>query len=385
MHKILLILPDPNVVYMQFVIQLIRKYSTCSNSVHVLLPEGSHDPDAFYLVNTTIHRFPYNSRSVLQRLGIGLRAITIAKTHKIDTIFGLNQTGVLISWFVSKTRKCKYYYLNDELYVGVGSESYLVKLRNLLFWVFERIGADSATALITQDRWRGRGLKKILKLKKTKVIVLPNVPIPSSNVDRSYLLKRLGLSANAKVVLHMGVIYDYNLCDELIQNVQKLASDSILVFYIHRDENKSYGCQIANKIKELAKSNNEIKKRVFIIDSCAGSKSLDDLISSATIGLAFYPAQLGHNIRLMGYASGRVNSYLVNGVPCLATDLVGLRWIRRWHAGEISTNKVDDVVYKINLMLKNISYYREGCKNVAESQLNFDYHFSKMLNVITGS
>jgi hypothetical protein len=378
MEKILLILPDPNFAFMQFVFELIKKSSNRFNGVHLLVPEDSHELENFRAMNVTVHCFKYDTRSVRQRFCILLKAIAVSRKNNVGAIFGLNQTGVFVSWIVSVIVRVKYYYLNDELYVIDKKGKVNNRLRGRLFWIFEKIGASFSTAIITQDRWRGIALKKILRLRGKTIIVLPNTPTPALDAERQFFVRHLGLTPNQRVVLHMGLIHDYKLCEQLVMNVNELDSNAVLVFYIHRDEKKSLGFRLAERVKELAKTDREIRKRVFIIDGHVGAKVLGDIISSATIGLAFYPADLGHNIRLMGFASGRVNSYIVNAVPCLATDLVGLRWIRRLHAGEVCSTSVYDVLKSANMMLRNLALYQRGCQNVAASELNFNKHLDNL-------
>jgi hypothetical protein len=150
------------------------------------------------------------------------------------------------------------------------------------------------------------------------VFVVPNAtPGPALRQVSTYFRDRLGLGADARILLHAGSLW-WSRAKELAAVANEWRDDWTVVFQTRLRTGEGNGWHDGSRVR-------------FAREVLPASL-LDYAVSSASIGLALYDDGSANN-RLMGTASGKVSLYLKNGLPVIATRVGGFDWIEREGCG----------------------------------------------------
>jgi glycosyltransferase involved in cell wall biosynthesis len=119
--------------------------------------------------------------------------------------------------------------------------------------------------------------------------------------------------------------------------------------------------------------------------------SLRTLVDSADIGVALYEPQVGgphapvdHNVELMGYASGKVASYLHCGLPVVTSDLPGLRDLVGSSGCGVCVQRADDVANALAQIVDDYDRFVVRACNAFDEHLELGRHFTTVLARIAG-
>jgi len=150
------------------------------------------------------------------------------------------------------------------------------------------------------------------------VFVVPNATAgPASRQASTYFRDRLGLGADARILLHAGSLW-WSRAKELAAVANDWRGDDWTVVFQTR--------------LRMGENGWHDSRRVHFAREVLPASMLDYAVSSASIGLALYDDGSVNN-RLMGTASGKVALYLKNGLPVIATKAGGFDWLEREGCG----------------------------------------------------
>jgi glycosyltransferase involved in cell wall biosynthesis len=126
----------------------------------------------------------------------------------------------------------------------------------------------------------------------------------------------------------------------------------------------------------LAGFTTEVKNGLAKIRNDFAYDDLDQVYSSADIGLAFYNTEiLGTNCQTIGLSSGKIARYLFHGIPVIInneTSLVNL--INEYQCGVI-INHWDELNNACNLIKDNYLDYSKNACNCFNQVLAVEKHF----------
>ena len=215
-------------------------------------------------------------------------------------------------------------------------------------------GIRKSVFLITHDKLHADFIGEHLKIKDLKFVTIPNGTLGKATVSESrFLHERLGIPMDHKIVLHAGGFGPWFDSKSLAEKSANLPYGYSLVFHIsHNVTDDEY-------YNEYVRGKDVNDKSLFSMSPVA-TKELDKLVSSATIGIAWYSTDiLGYRATMLGLAAGKVGNYLKCGIPVIVPDYDSLSYISEFSCGkQISDLKqLNDAIAEID---KNYHVYSEN-------------------------
>jgi hypothetical protein len=198
-----------------------------------------------------------------------------------------------------------------------------------LFNKLEHIGIRKSELLITQDKLHADFICEQLKINDLNFITLPSGTLGNAAKSESrFLHERLGIPTDRKIVLHSGGFGPWFDAKSLAKKSEELPPGYSLVFHV--SNNVTADEYYAEYIREKGASD----KSLFSMRPVA-TNELDKLISSATIGIAWYSTDvLGYRATMLGLAAGKVGNYLKCGIPVIVPAYDSFSYIDEYHCGK---------------------------------------------------
>lgn len=370
--KVLLIVPVEYFASIPFLIEFITSLSAQEVCVDILSPDRL-DP-VFELENDFIKIHSYQRKSgiignIYNLYSIFKLAKKLHGTARFSCIIGFSQFGIISSWFVKLIhRNVGLVYLNDELWFN----DYEKSLSYYPLKFFEKKASRNADFTVTQDSVRGKLLSCINQINRERIFFLPNSRLGQSGFRSSiYLHQKISARPDKKIILWIGAVSDGDGALELALESNEWCDDYLMVFHFRSQKLTPY------KKKILAHSG---KGNVHVIEGDFSYAELPDVFSSAHIGIAYYPDR-GINARYICRSSGKINSFLQCGVPCIVSNLAGLLWVEKSGSGKC----IDDI-YGVTAAIKTIeddyrNYSRNAC-DTFDSELSIDKPLSELVERI---
>lgn len=213
----------------------------------------------------------------------------------------------------------------------------------------------SAEKIITHDKWHSDFLNKTCKTNDAQYLYLPNSTFTEEcHTKTDYLTRRVNLPSGSVILLHSGGLGKWFMCKELAMASNQLTPNQYVVFHTsHNVTDDEYFKRIENTVN---RKNLPVRFSLKPVTD----QELDTLVSSATIGLAFYSVDiLGYRAEYMGVAAGKIGNYLKCGVPVIATKLPSLSYLNDYECG-VLIDSFDELPVAVNQIMKNYNSY---CKN----------------------
>lgn len=197
------------------------------------------------------------------------------------------------------------------------------------FEILGHKGIRESLFLITHDKLHADFIGRHLKIKDLKYFTIPNGTIGKAIKSKSkFLHKRVGIPLDNKIVLHSGGFGPWFDSKSLAKKSADLPKEYSLVFHVSNNvTNDKY-------YKEYFAGRDINDKSIFSMRPVK-TNELDELISSATIGIAWYSTEvLGYRATMLGLAAGKVGNYLKCGIPVIVPDYESLNYISEFSCGK---------------------------------------------------
>ena len=329
-EKIIVVFPPPYMDSSPGMGSLVERLADEGSEVYVLMGSSvGYGRPSF--ANERVHLMPVRARSErkvparffpLSVLLAG-RALRLARRIRPTWVIGALPTGLLGAMTAAWASGAKGIYFSLELYPSAESKGLSSRVLKLL----EKWANRAAEYTIIQDMYRGRQLIDDHKLEARTVLELPNSRGgQAANGQSDYLQRRFRIAGGDRVVLYAGGIAEWSESADLVESALNWPSDWHLV--LHSPQIRANDPYIAGLQK---KSNNG--KVLFSLEPLAQAQ-MDELTSSADIGLALYKGGFGLNNNLIGHSAGKICQYLRCGLPVVVSDLPSLRaWIENYQCG----------------------------------------------------
>ena len=168
-----------------------------------------------------------------------------------------------------------------------------------------------------------------------------------------YLGKRLGIDSDKVILLHSGGLGKMFLCKELAESAMDWGKDKVLVFHTsHKVEFDPYYISMVQAMKG--------RNNVLFSMKPVPNDELDELVASATIGVALYSVgELGYRAEYMGVAAGKIGNYLKCGIPVIVNRLPSLSYIEEFRCG-ILVDDINDIEGACDEILAHYKDFQEG-------------------------
>lgn len=371
MKRILFILPDSAFASMQFIVESIKAFAESGYQVDLLACE-SHDPP-FGVEHPNIKMYYFHKPRLkgTYRFTCLYWAFALCRKNRYNFIIGVSQAGLLIAELLRRFGKAKnVIFYNDEIWLGTERDSWSGNLLGLFLKVLERRANKHVSMTVTQDMKRGRLLALVNDIAMTSIFPLPNSTsgLAQKAPVSFYLHDCLNIPRDKKIILWLGGIAVNSGALKIAFDADKLPDSHVLVFHFRSGTLTPH----MRKIVEL-----EDQEKIYISRETIPFEQLDSLIRSASIGLGLY-ADKGVNSRCIFHSSGRINSFLRFGIPCVVSDFIGFHWVAKGKAGLCAATSAK-IIPAIRIISENHEQYRDGATETFNKYLNFDKAFHKIL------
>jgi len=251
--------------------------------------------------------------------------------------------------------------------------------KNDIINIFKHFTAEryikEAEFIIIQDEAREKILREDYNLSALqKVIHLP-VSI-KGNINRkrtNYFKKKFCIPDNKKIVLYAGSIMPWACILEIIKSMKKW--DKKFVFVIHGGR---FDDDYLKKIIDISLE----PGRIFISTDWVAYEDLDQIISSAHIGVSSYIDDALNN-SLTIKASGKIATYLKSGLPIVTRNIAGMEdFYRQTGCGECFDN-FGQIGERLSIIDNEYERYRENAFKAFREHYAFDKYFNEVIDYIT--
>ena len=284
-------------------------------------------------------------------------------------LFVVEPEGLLVYHFLNL--KLPFVYLSVELNnLSYEKKSRLQKYKKKI----ERHYNKKAMFTIIQDKIRERILREDNILPQSHQCINIPVTIPGNiNTKRgTYFREKFKISNDKKIVLYAGSIMEWACLREIIKQAHTWDEKFVLIIHGGRYDEK-YLIQL----KRMAKKN----ENIYFSTEWVEYDALDEIISSADIGIALYVNNTINN-ELTQFASAKVAAYLKSGVPVIVNNYgANESFYKENFCGEVISDytKISDKLRKID---ENYEKYRENAFSAFLNYYSFDNNFEKIMKQI---
>lgn len=297
----------------------------------------------------------------------------LARTRKehYDAVFGVDAAGGVCALVLAAVKRLPLFFWSLELSFASEIRSPLKRLLKSL----ERMACRKARWIVVQDPLRAQAFTEENRPGHARVLLVPNSPAGPGEVRTTdYLHRYLGIPRDERILLHAGMMDPGVLCVELAEAASKWPAPYALVLNagFRRSPDEPY-------VRRLLEIRNP---RVHVKLEPAPEDELDDLIASACFGLAVYAESYGPNYTLIVSASGKLPSYLRNGVPVICQDFPGMREMIEGYGCGVVVRNIDEIPSAIARMEQDYEGYRQRALACYTREYEFSRHFQKVLDAL---
>jgi glycosyltransferase involved in cell wall biosynthesis len=303
-------------------------------------------------------------------------SLKIAREKRYLCHIGVEKHGLVWATYLSRLTGAPTLYYSLELYptknVFYQSKS-LKALRFLRLRQLEKASHRRAQATIVQDPSRANELMRENGVERMENLFVPvSLPGPPLYKKSDYLRDLFSLSPQKKIILQFGVLGGLRLADEVASAAQTFPPDWVLVFHglVRNDE-------IVERIRQIDKGN-----RIIVSRDMVPSDKLDELVSSADVGLCFY-GRKHVNDYLVGFSSEKLARYVKCGLPVVAFDYpTFLQSVRDTGCG-VCIPELSSLTDAISNILKDYEGFRERAFNTFLEHFEFNKQFEKVISYVS--
>lgn len=285
-------------------------------------------------------------------------------------VFAGGVRALVAAWICSWFRRCRIINLQLELYIGPRLNVWYGRL----FKFVERKAIRKSWLSLIHDENRAEMLVADAGIGRDRIEILPNSPLGPGQIMRSdFLHRRLGLADDVKVLLAPGSLHPSFMSAEIAAAAQDLPGGWKCVLHSAQPRriDEPY-------IREILSKNQ--KERVVLSLDPVPYDQIDEVLSSAHIGLAIYGSVGGENAMEVGLASGKLCQFLKLGIPVIVSDYKVLREYVHARGVGVAISELAQMEDAISKIESDYSGYRQRALDAFSMDLAFEQHFRKVLD-----
>lgn len=372
---ILMLCPLRYTAAMAFVVESIVGFATRGHRVDVLVSERAEPPFQCDHSHVRICRVPDPATSPgTWYLQFWKAAHRCARTCRYGVTIGVSQVGLVAAAGIQKRFGIPCVFYNDEIWFGNERHGLLGNAFGHLMKWWERRANRGVLFTVTQDPERGRFVMKTNRISRESLRYLPNSRAGcAQRLESKYMHRRFGFPDDTRIVLWMGAVSPGDGALELAREAASWPDGYRMVFHFRTASATPYMRQIMER---------HGGGRTYVSHKPIPYDEIDEMAGSATVGLGMY-ADKGINARYIGASSGKINSLLKAGVPCIVSDFEGLRWVEESGAG-LCIKKPSEVFPAAARIIGDLETFRRRSIETFESRLRFDKAFAAIAEEIEG-
>ncbi|MAL85811.1 MAG: hypothetical protein CMI23_05595 [Opitutae bacterium] len=288
---------------------------------------------------------------------------------RYEIIISIDNIGLVTSKFLNFLKKSEIYYWSLEIDTN---KSNLFVYR--LFEVLYTSCLSSTREIIIQENSRLKVLSNhySVDFNGRNIYFIPHSPINSKKfLNRNFFKQKFKFRENKKIILHAGWIHDAMCVDQLALVSRYWKNKYQLV--LHEREKRSAEEPFIKHIHSLS------GKRLKLSLDPVSFDNIDDVFSSADIGIIAYDKRYGGGRENVFKASGKLGQYLKCGVPVIALNLPGYSELFSKYNCGLVFNHFGEIENCIDQIFSNYQFYRDGCFKCFEEEFDFSKYFNRLL------
>lgn len=196
----------------------------------------------------------------------------------------------------------------------------------------------------------------------------------------STLHDELGIDRSKRVALLSGSIANWGMVDDLLATLPEWPEDWVLVLH-----DRYNGAIARRKFIEHGRPLNCFVSSLQVPDI----RLLGTLLQSADVGIALYRPTYGDrytglNLANIGLSSGKISTYLQNGIPVIVNELGQMStYVRNCRLGGVVESAAD--IPATLAALGPREDYADRCRSFFESRLDLNLFASRLESVVSAS
>ncbi|MCT7486744.1 hypothetical protein N5T98_06870 [Aliarcobacter cryaerophilus] len=308
-RKIVIIHPEGNIFNNPNLYEIIL-FLSIHFDLHILLPEL--EINRKYKKNNFTYKIIeysdiYNNENLILEENLLLDFIKRYSLGQYDFVIGIDRIGIFLAYAINCFYDTKYGFISYELFFENETSKE--------FKSIEKLACIDIEFAIIQDKQRGLNLQQENNIPFEKMLYIPVAGSTKYKYKKSYFVYDiLNIDYKKKMLIYTGSIASWSCFKEIFE---KAVIPENWVLVIHDRYGSSF-----EKLNKIVK---KLPDNVYFLDiELCSNRDMYKILHSADLGLALYcpnyiSPYTGKNILDIGLSSGKISTYLQNGLPIVTT------------------------------------------------------------------
>jgi len=288
---------------------------------------------------------------------------------EFDTIIAVDGVGIVAAYLISFFCRHKPLIIFWSLEIDSRQSP---QISQRLFDYFTSKAIKVADTLIIQEKSRLKALceKFTFNFNQKSIFLVPHSPVASKSTftKSNFFQRKFSFSKRDIVILHAGWIHDAMCVDQIAESSKHWKEEYKLV--LHEREKRSDTEPFIQHVISLSND------RVFLSLDPVSFDFIDEVFSSATIGIIAYDKRYGEGRENAHKASGKLGQFLKCGIPVIALNLPGYSEMFENYRCGMAFDDFRNIENCIDAILTDYeSYHLEALRCFKE-----EFDFSKFFN-----
>lgn len=352
-----------------------------SNNWKKLLPESIKIQFRQFrnILIENIHNWHYQKKWFLDKSKYYLFSLRKAWSIKPNILIAVDESGLIAAtlYRLISFRKPKLIFWSMEIDTSKSSLLFIC-LHEKLFSICARL----ADVVVIQEKTRLLTLETKLKYRfdHAKIFFIPHSPIendsfsPVAVTKNNFFHNLFSMSSSDRIILHAGWIHDAMCVDKFAEACKSWREDFKLV--LHEREKRSPEENFIRYVSELSGG-----KALFSLEPVSFDR-IDEVFSSAHVGLIAYDKKYGGGRENVLKASGKLGQFLKCGIPVIALDIPGYQeMFEKYKCGLVFDN-FGQIEKCIEIILDDYETYRNESIRCFKQEFGFKKYFNPFLDYL---
>ena len=285
---------------------------------------------------------------------------------KYDFVIGIDRVGVYVAYTINCFYNIKYGYISYEIFFEQETSKE--------FKSIEKLACRNIEFAIIQDQQRGLNLQQENDVPFEKMLYIPVAGSTQYEYQKSYFVYDiLNIEYTKKMIIYTGSIASWSCFSSLFE-CTSIPENWALVIH------DRYGSSF-EKLNKIVK---KLPENVYFLDiELFSNHDMHKILHSADLGLALYCPNFlspytGKNISDLGLSSGKISTYLQNGLPIVTTyNEILLEYMKEYNIGYMI--KTVSELESILLQYEPQERYHKDSLNFFKTVLSFNNYEETLL------
>jgi len=297
--------------------------------------------------------------------------LSIVLRYTFKSAFLIDAIGLFYSSFLPHSLICTYVVLHIQFLAELVCQRDFI---GVFIKSMERLRLKKIKYVVIQDQYRKQSFiteNKINTLATTFFIVPNTYRNHTVKQKTHYYQQKLSLPFDTKIVLLAGAIEPWSYPVFVAQCATAQTTPPPYQLVLQSREMINEGTSLIQELRHLEGQN------VHLSLTPLAFENLDEACSSAHVGCALYTNNRFQNQTFVGGASGKMLTYLKNGLPVIMMDAKGVtEIIEQYQCGKVlKTMNIADFNACVKEILDNYDYFSANAYRCYQERYDFDSAF----------